>query len=996
MDVENARSFGRFRVIDNLGRNSFATVYLACDNVNQRVVLKVLHLDLSSDAEFVERFYREAQIARGLQHPNIATVYEVGEHEGQLYVVSEYVSQRTLDDWLRDNETSSLEDVLPILDQLAEALDYAHEHEMVHRDVKPSNVILEERDDGLRAVLVDFGLTNAMSQSAIVTSLGVMLGSPEYMAPEQANPDRADEIGRATDRYALGVLVYRMLAGRAPFTGNSPDVLRAHEQDPPPAPHRFQPDLSEFADKTILKMLAKQPDARYPSARAFVDALRRTLDRYQVEGILGSGAFATVHKAYDTKLRRFVALKVLHPQLMTDPRFVARFRQEAWTAAGLKHPHIIDVYDVGEFEGRLCIMMQLANGQSLKEYIKESHRLSWQEALDILDQIASALDYAHQRQIVHRDIKPSNIFLDREQGVLLGDFGLSKVMGASSTTTSSAISGTLAYVALEIWDGKEATPASDVYALACVFYEMVTGEVLFGAESPLVVQKLHNEGTDLHNLPVADEIRAVLLRGLARSPEERYQRASDFAKRLREAWRGLASIYTCRRVDVTIASDITVGQQTALCVQARLPDAPLQDSHSAFGGQGQMPRLYLSEPVVVEFPGDYAAGQVGSVRLEVLIDAPDLTFQGNRQQIIDVPYDRNSDTVTFHLTAEKQDPYSVGVRIHTADGTYLGTIPVEIGASANAAEPVPRSQVVSLLLFAVVDEGLAMLSGLQARAEEAAREKRWDDAIALLAQVLQHAPDIQPVRERLAQIQQEKKRAEQKRKILRWLLVGGAVCLALLIIGGILWGIGGRGTWPPVALGATATPTVVVTQTPAGADTPLPAPTLKPSEPTMPASSATATKTVTSTPTPTRTSTPTPTATVTPTATATETFTPSPTPTPHAVVIGEQGANLRAGPGKVYDDVGGVAQGGMLTVLARTSDSSWLLVEHGDAQVWIFAGLVEVTPEVTVVPTVSSTPPPPTPTPTHTPTATYTPTPTNTPRSSSSRDATPGVPPPPE
>jgi WD40 repeat protein/serine/threonine protein kinase len=259
------------------------------------------------------------------------------------------------------------------------------------------------------------------------------------------------------------------------------------------------------------------------------------LGKYEILGEIGRGGFAVVYRARDTELERIVALKVLHPQLTVDPKFVERFKREARTVAGIDHPHIATIYEVGEAGGQLYIAMALARGPSLAERIREQGALDWEEALDIIEQVSSALDYAHERGLVHRDIKPSNILLDPERGALLGDFGLSKTIESSgcSLTASSGVLGTPAYVAPEIWAGERPTPASDIYALGCVLYEALTGDILFGVDPPLLVMKRHDKGAPLDEGKVGEGFAAILFRALEKSPDVRYHQAGDFAAALR-------------------------------------------------------------------------------------------------------------------------------------------------------------------------------------------------------------------------------------------------------------------------------------------------------------------------------------------------------------------------------------------------------------------------------------------------------------------------------
>jgi serine/threonine protein kinase len=171
---------GKHEILEEIGRGGFAVVYRARDTVLDRIVaLKVLHPHWTADAGFVARFHREARAAANLRHPHIVTVYDAGEAAGQLYIAMEYVPGRTLRALLEEEGPLSLERALPVLEQTAEALDYAHAHGVVHRDVKPGNVMVEETERGVQATLMDFGLVKAMTGSSVLTSQGTLLGSPE-------------------------------------------------------------------------------------------------------------------------------------------------------------------------------------------------------------------------------------------------------------------------------------------------------------------------------------------------------------------------------------------------------------------------------------------------------------------------------------------------------------------------------------------------------------------------------------------------------------------------------------------------------------------------------------------------------------------------------------------------------------------------------------------------------------------------------------------------
>jgi serine/threonine-protein kinase len=216
------------------------------------------------------------------------------------------------------------------------------------------------------------------------------------------------------------------------------------------------------------------------------------LGRYHLETHLGSGAFADVYRATDTLLDRVVALKVLKPSLVADQQAFKRFLQEAKTAANLLHDHIAWVWDLGEADGRYFIAMRYVDGPSLAKVLADRGPLPWDEAYARFRELAESLTFAHQKGLVHRDLKPQNILISPTEGAVLTDFGLVKAMQTSGLSThTGALIGTPQYIAPEVWQGKEATPATDQYALACVLVEMLTGITLFDAPTPPAVMMKH-------------------------------------------------------------------------------------------------------------------------------------------------------------------------------------------------------------------------------------------------------------------------------------------------------------------------------------------------------------------------------------------------------------------------------------------------------------------------------------------------------------------------
>ncbi|MBN1138618.1 MAG: protein kinase [Anaerolineae bacterium] len=263
----------------------------------------------------------------------------------------------------------------------------------------------------------------------------------------------------------------------------------------------------------------------------------QTLGKYEILEELGWGGFATVYRARDTVLGRNVALKILHPALLADPAFVARFENDARAAAQLDHPHIVTVYDLGQLEGRLYIAMKLLPGGTLADHIQREGPLPLAEAVRIVSEVAGALDHAHERGFVHRDVKPTNVLFDARGEAVVTDFGLVKAAEDSIVARSSAggVVGTPAYIAPEVWEGKEAGAPADVYALGCLLFEMLTGEPMFQGDTSPAVMMAHfkpHEYPETWPEGVPPAVEGILERALAQDPADRYPRPGAFAGEL--------------------------------------------------------------------------------------------------------------------------------------------------------------------------------------------------------------------------------------------------------------------------------------------------------------------------------------------------------------------------------------------------------------------------------------------------------------------------------
>ncbi|MCL4515240.1 MAG: Stk1 family PASTA domain-containing Ser/Thr kinase [Firmicutes bacterium] len=260
----------RYQILEKIGEGGMALVYKArCTLLHRIVAVKILRPQYASDEEFVERFRREAQSAASLSHPNVVNIYDVGEVGDIYYIVMEYIEGQSLKDLIRQEAPLPAPTALRIAGQICEALQHAHEHNIVHRDIKPHNILLT--NDG-RVKVTDFGIARAAS-SATLTQTGFVIGSVHYFSPEQA---KGGQIGPQSDLYSLGVVMYEMLTGKVPFEGDSPISIALKQiQENPKPPVELNPSLPAGVQEIILKAMAKDLKVRYSRAGEMLADLRR-------------------------------------------------------------------------------------------------------------------------------------------------------------------------------------------------------------------------------------------------------------------------------------------------------------------------------------------------------------------------------------------------------------------------------------------------------------------------------------------------------------------------------------------------------------------------------------------------------------------------------------------------------------------------------------------------------------------------------------------------
>ncbi|MGA2756149.1 MAG: protein kinase [Solirubrobacteraceae bacterium] len=268
--------------------------------------------------------------------------------------------------------------------------------------------------------------------------------------------------------------------------------------------------------------------------------------RYRIESRLGSGGMSTVHLAFDERLERYVAVKLLAEHLAADPAFVSRFQREALAAARLIHPNIVQVFDSGLDERRdqHYIVMEYIDGQSCAEILRDRGWLTVEETLPIVLGACAGLDYAHRKGVVHRDVKPGNLLLGTDRVVKLADFGIAKATEQSSITQIGSVLGTAAYLAPEQGRGEEAGPPADIYALGVVTYQLLAGRLPFEGSSltELAIKQQREPPASLDDLvaAVSPELAEAVDVALRIDPRQRYPTAAEMARALQEGARGIA------------------------------------------------------------------------------------------------------------------------------------------------------------------------------------------------------------------------------------------------------------------------------------------------------------------------------------------------------------------------------------------------------------------------------------------------------------------------
>ena len=505
---------GDYEIVSRIGRGGIAEVYKAIQTSLQReVAIKVLSPELTHDSEIVKRFEREAILIAKLNHPNIVHVIDKGVKGSRYYFVMEYVNGADFR-LVMNNPRIPIPAKIEMIISVCKALDFAHKNGVIHRDIKPGNILIDRQGNSLVA---DFGIAQLRDGTDIeVTSSDLIMGTVAYMSPEQKHC--SVDVTPATDIFALGVILYEICCGRKPEGRFK-------------MPSEINSNIPRALDKIIMRCLEENPEDRFPTAAALKDVLLNTFSddisagpgQKQAKALENADSFMGKCQFLDTIKEDEFGSTYLVQNKENKKLYVIKKknkgdagRKEARILSGLEHEHIVKILGAGGDNNKTVIVTDYTQGGSLAGRMGRSY--DWREAMEIIGQVAEGLHFAHKNNIIHGNLRPSNILFDENDTVKLTDFGLPGH-----------------YVAPKDWYAapeKNKTTQSDIYSAGALLFQMLTGKTPH-----------HNNQGDPHlhevDRTVPLDIKKILSRALKLRQDRRYKSLDEFLgdyKSFIEAW----------------------------------------------------------------------------------------------------------------------------------------------------------------------------------------------------------------------------------------------------------------------------------------------------------------------------------------------------------------------------------------------------------------------------------------------------------------------------
>ncbi len=455
--TEKQVKFGEYVLTGKIGQGGIAEIFKGRqESLNRDVAIKILSISLTSDPDIVRRFERESLVIAKLNHPNIVHVIDKGKAGGRCYFVMEFVDGTSLREVI-DSVKIPLSAKLEMLVQVCKALDYAHKNGVIHRDIKPANILIDRQGN---AWVADFGIAQIVgTPECEMTSADVVLGTLSYMSPEQKIS--STNVDQTTDLYAVGVILYETLVGKKPLGRFK-------------LPTEFNAELPQAFDTIVSKCLAQESKDRYQTAVELKDALLDVTSAIRVakpaEDLSLSGAESFIGRCryLDTiKETRFGATILVENRVNKQLYILRKHnkgeigRKEAKLLSSLKHKNIIAVHGSGGDARSTVVISAYAPGGSLAD--RMARRYEWRQAMAIMADVASGLDFAHKNNIVHGNLRPSNILFDANEEIKLTDFGMPVHYDNSGKKNW--------YSAPE----RKSSKVADIYALGVIVHQLITG-----------------------------------------------------------------------------------------------------------------------------------------------------------------------------------------------------------------------------------------------------------------------------------------------------------------------------------------------------------------------------------------------------------------------------------------------------------------------------------------------------------------------------------------
>jgi eukaryotic-like serine/threonine-protein kinase len=494
---------GEYTITGKVGQGGIAEIYRGRqESLGRDVAVKILSAELVTDADIVRRFERESMVIARLNHPNIVHVIDKGKAGGRYYFVMEFVDGTSLREVI-DSPRINLATKLDMLVQVCKGLEYAHKNGVIHRDIKPTNILIDRNGN---AKVADFGIAQMVGlPDSDMTSSDVIMGTLSYMSPEQKMS--STNVDQTTDIYALGVILYEILTGRKPM---------GHFK----LPTEVNPEIPRGFDTIVLKCLAQEPKDRFQTAVEMKDAILNEMNGRPVDrgtediSLSGTESIAGKCRYLDTVKETKHSSTILVENRANRRLYIIKKytkgeagRKEAKLLSSLKHANIISIIGSGGDSRSTVVITEYAQGGSLADRLVRKYE--WLDAMRIVMQIVTGLDFAHKNNIVHGNLRPSNVLFDAADKVKLTDFGM-PVHYETGTKKNW-------YLPPE----HKASKQGDIYALGAITHQLLTGRI---PEFEPISDKLRID--DL-NLQVPEKLQNLLRKLLAVRVSNRYKNCEE-------------------------------------------------------------------------------------------------------------------------------------------------------------------------------------------------------------------------------------------------------------------------------------------------------------------------------------------------------------------------------------------------------------------------------------------------------------------------------------